>query len=60
MKQKTVWLKMKVTLRFDDATPEDDIDDFVEDIASELGVNQTRLSSKGTINAKSDVTNVIW
>lgn len=59
MKQKTVWLKMKVTLRFDDATPEDDIEDFVEDIASELGIDQTRFSSKGTINAKSDIANVI-
>ncbi len=50
---------MKVILKFDDAILEDDVDDFVEDIASVLGVNQTRHLTKGTINAKSDVTNVI-
>ena len=60
MKLKTIWLKTKVTFRSDDEAPEDDLHDFVEDIASELRIDQTRYSANGTvINAKSDITNVI-
>ena len=58
MKQKTIQLITEVKLRFDDETPEDDIYDFINYIASELNVDQTWSSPRGSLWAKSGITNV--
>ena len=59
MKQKTIWLKTKVTLEFNDDAPGEDVEGFIEFLVSEIRLNRTQRSPKLSIKSTSDGTNVI-